>query len=134
MGTVLANPVEMIRQGAPHLIHSDEELELYTEQLFSLTSQVNLSSEDEEAIELLTLLIEKYESEKYPIPQVDPVEVVLFLLENRGLAQKDLAEDFGSESNVSLVLRGKRQLRTEHIRRLSSRFNVSPAVFFEKTR
>jgi HTH-type transcriptional regulator / antitoxin HigA len=39
MSTVLANPAEMIRQGAPHLIHSDEELAEYTEALFALTAK-----------------------------------------------------------------------------------------------
>jgi hypothetical protein len=37
--TALANPTEMIRQGAPHLIHSDEELAKYTEALFKLTAK-----------------------------------------------------------------------------------------------
>ena len=39
MSTALANPTEMIRRGAPHLIHSDEELAEYTEALFKLTAK-----------------------------------------------------------------------------------------------
>jgi HTH-type transcriptional regulator/antitoxin HigA len=37
MSTILANPAKMIERGAPHLIHSDEELEVYTRALFQLT-------------------------------------------------------------------------------------------------
>jgi HTH-type transcriptional regulator/antitoxin HigA len=41
-----------------------------------------------------------------------------------------VALELGSESTVSLVLSGKRQLNRDHIARLSRRFNLSPAVFF----
>jgi HTH-type transcriptional regulator/antitoxin HigA len=91
---------------------------------------VNRDEEQEEAIELLTLLIEQYENEKYPIPDVEPQEVLRFLLDQNGLSQKDLIPEFGAESTISLVLAGKRKLTRDHIARLSERFNVSPAVFF----
>ena len=52
MSTVLANPVDMIRQGAPHVIHSDEELAEYTAALFDLTAKADPTQEEEEAIEL----------------------------------------------------------------------------------
>jgi HTH-type transcriptional regulator/antitoxin HigA len=130
MSTVLANPTEMIRQGAPRLIHSDEELAEYTRSLFELTAKPDLTPYEEEAIELITLLVERYEQEHYPIPAAEPAEVLRFLLEQNGLSQRDIAAELGSESTVSLVLSGKRQLNRDHIARLSQRFNVSPAVFF----
>ncbi len=61
MKTKLANPTEMIRQGAPRLIHNDDELEEYTQALFALTARPHPTPEEEEAIELMTLLIERYE-------------------------------------------------------------------------
>jgi HTH-type transcriptional regulator/antitoxin HigA len=130
MSTALANPTEMIRQGAPRLIHSDQELAKYTEELFKLTAKSRPTSAEEEAIELLTLLIERYESQRYPVPDADPVEVVRFLLERNGLTQRDIAAELGSEGTVSLVLAGKRRLNRDHIARLSRRFHVSPSVFF----
>jgi len=51
-------------------------------------------------------------------------------MEVHQLRQKDLIDVFGTESIVSDVLHGKRDLTKEHIRRLSARFHVSPAVFF----
>jgi HTH-type transcriptional regulator/antitoxin HigA len=42
--------------------------------------------------------------------------------------------ELGSESTVSLVLSGKRQLNRDHIARLSRRFHVSPSVFFGKAK
>ncbi|MEO8726751.1 MAG: helix-turn-helix domain-containing protein [Acidobacteriaceae bacterium] len=130
MSTALANPTEMIRLGAPRLIHSDEELAAYTEALFGLTARTDLTREDEEAIELLTVLIERYESEQYPVPAAEPPDVLRFLLDRNGLSQRDIAQDVGGESTVSLILSGKRQLNRDHIARLSRRFHVSPAVFF----
>jgi HTH-type transcriptional regulator/antitoxin HigA len=131
MTTMLADPAEMIRQGAPHLIRSEEELAKYTAALFHLTGKTTLTEEEEEAVALLTLLVERYESEHYPIPEATPAEVLRFLMETNGLAQRDLADELGSESTVSLVLAGKRPLTRNHIARLSARFGVSPAVFFE---
>jgi len=130
MSTALANPTAMIQQGAPHLIHSDEELAKYTEALFKLTANSDPGPEEKEAIELLTLLIERYEAERYPVPDADPIDVLRFLLDQNGLSQRDIAAELGSESTVSLVLSGKRRLNRDHIARLSRRFHVSPSVFF----
>ncbi len=130
MSTTLANPAAMIKQGAPRIIHSDEELEEYTKALFDLTAKSDPTPEEEEAIGLLTLLIERYEREYYPMPDADPVDVLKFLLEQNSLLQRDIAADLGSESTVSLILSGKRHLNRDHIERLSKRFQVSPSVFF----
>ncbi|MGH9447861.1 MAG: helix-turn-helix domain-containing protein [Terriglobia bacterium] len=121
----------MIKKGAPHVIHSDEELAEYTKALFDLTAKYDRRPEEQEAVELLTLLIERYEAEHYPVPDdADPVDVLRFLLDQNGLSQRDIAAELGSESTVSLVLSGKRQLNCDHIARLSRRFRVSPSVFF----
>ena len=132
MTAVLANPAEMIRRGAPRLIHNDKELAGYTAVLLDLTGKGNPTAHEEEAIELLTLLVERYESARYPLPDASPVDVLRFLLEHNGLSQRDISSELGGESTVSLVLAGRRQLNREHIERLSRRFNVSPAVFFAK--
>jgi HTH-type transcriptional regulator/antitoxin HigA len=131
MGTALANPVEMIRLGAPHLIQSEGELAEYTEALFALTANPKPTKVEQEAIELLTVLIDRYESEHYPIPDASPIDVLRYLLERNGLTQRDIAAELGSETTVSLVMSGRRQLTREHIARLSERFHVSPAVFFD---
>ncbi|MGD0832436.1 MAG: helix-turn-helix domain-containing protein [Terracidiphilus sp.] len=129
MTTKLAKPTEVIREGAPRLIHNDEELAGYTQALFDLTAKAHPTSE-EEAIEPMTLLVESYEQEHYPVPEADPADVLRFLLEQNGPSLRDIAPELGSVSTVSLVLSGKRQLNRDHIARLSRRFNVSPAVIF----
>jgi HTH-type transcriptional regulator/antitoxin HigA len=133
MRTLLADPAEMIKQGAPHVIHNDEELETYSAALFRLTALERPSSSQVEAIELLTLLVERYEQEHYSIPASDPVSVVRFLIEQNDLAQRDLIPQFGSESAVSMFLSGDRNLTIEQVRRLSARFKLPADVFIAKS-
>jgi HTH-type transcriptional regulator/antitoxin HigA len=132
MSRVLANPAEMIARGAPHVIHNDTELEVYSDALFQLTALENPSRSELDAIELLTLLVERYEQEHYPIPAADPVSVVRFLIEQQNLTQRDLIPQFGSESAVSMFLSGHRNLTVEQVRKLSARFKLPADVFIPK--
>jgi HTH-type transcriptional regulator / antitoxin HigA len=91
----------------------------------------HLNRREEEYVELLSLLIEAYEEERYPIRDASPVEVIKELMVANDLRQKDLVRIFGSESMVSLVLNGRRPLAVEHIQGLSRRFKVSPAAFIK---
>jgi HTH-type transcriptional regulator/antitoxin HigA len=133
MSSVLANPAEMIAHGAPRVIHNDKELEAYTESLFQLTALDKPSPSEAEAIELLTLLVERYEQAHYPIPVADTVSVVRFLLNKQGLTQRDLIPQFGSESAVSMFLAGQRKLTLEQVRKLSARFKLPADIFVGKT-
>ena len=132
MSTVLANPAKMIAHGAPHVIHNDAELEMYTDALFRLTALEYPSSSEVEAIELLTLLVERYEQEHYAIPKADPASVVRFLIRQQNLTQRDLIPQFGSESAVSMFMRGQRNLTLEQVRKLSARFKLPADVFIPK--
>lgn len=129
MSAVLADPAKMISKGAPRVIHNDEELEAYTSALFQLTALENPSRTEAEAIELLTLLIERYEETHYPIPAADAVSVVRFLLEHQNLTQRDLIPQFGSESAVSMFLARHRKLTLDQVRKLSARFKLPADVF-----
>lgn len=132
MSRVLANPAEMIAQGAPRVIHNDAELKAYTDALFQLTALKSPSRPEVEAIELLTLLVDRYEQEHYPIPAADPASVVRFLIERQNLTQRDLIPQFGSESAVSMFLAGHRNLTIEQVRKLSARFKLPADVFISK--
>jgi HTH-type transcriptional regulator/antitoxin HigA len=132
MTRLLADPTEMIEKGAPHIIHNDEELEAYTDALFGLTALENVTPTQSEAIELLTLLIERYEQEHYSIPAANPISVVKYLLQSQGLNQRDLIPEFGTESAVSMFLSGQRKLSSEQVKKLSNRFSLSADVFIDK--
>ena len=80
MKKLLANPAEMIAHGAPRLIRNDRELAAYTESLFELSALENPSRSEAEAIELLTLLVDRYEQAHYSVPAADAVSLLLRFL------------------------------------------------------
>jgi HTH-type transcriptional regulator/antitoxin HigA len=116
---------------APSVIRSEAQNEHYIEVLEQLERKKKLTKEEQRLAELLTLLITDYEEKHFRLKPASPVQVLQELMRANGLRQKDLVEQFGTESIVSEVLNGKRELNKEHIKRLSERFQVSPAVFFE---
>lgn len=116
--------------GAPRPITSARQHEEYLSVLDQLAAKAHPTREEEEYAELLITLVEAYEDEHYRIPDASPLEVLRALMEANNLRQKDLISVLGSESIVSEVLRGKRNLNKAHIEKLSKRFRVSPAVFF----
>jgi HTH-type transcriptional regulator/antitoxin HigA len=79
--------------------------------------------------ETLTLLIEHYESENFPMKESSGIEVLKFLMSQNGLKQKDLVGIVGAKSTVSEILNGKRPLNLQHIKALAQKFNVKPATF-----
>ena len=131
--TVLANPAKMIAKGAARVIHNDKELEAYTDALFKLTALENPSPSEMDAIELLSLLVERYEDERWPITEVDPISLVRYLIEKGNLKQRDLIPEFGTESAVSMFLSGQRYLTVEQIQKLSARFKLTADVFIIST-
>ena len=114
----------------PSVIRSEAENERYVSLLEELDSKGSrMTTAERRMAELLTLLIEDFEEKHYALKASSPVEVLSELMEANNLKQKDLIDVFGTPSIVSEVLHGKRQLTTEHIRRLSRRFHISPEVF-----
>ena len=82
-----------------------------------------------EYAETLTILIEHYETERFPIKESSGIDVVRFLMDQNGLKQKNLIGILGGKSSVSEILHEKRLLNLQHIRALSEKFNVNPATF-----
>jgi HTH-type transcriptional regulator/antitoxin HigA len=81
------------------------------------------SSEGEE-VELLSLLVEKYEQEHYPIEAPNPIEAIKFRMEQMNLKQADIAPLFGGKTRVSEVLNGKRPLTLKMITLLNRYLGV----------
>ncbi|MCZ2127945.1 MAG: helix-turn-helix domain-containing protein [Anaerolineales bacterium] len=79
-------------------------------------------------LDILGTLIEIYEEEHYPIPEVSGSDALKFLMEEHNLTQSDLPE-IGSQGVVSEILNGKRDLNVRQVRLLAKKFNVSTAVF-----
>ncbi|WP_185267486.1 helix-turn-helix domain-containing protein [Halopseudomonas xiamenensis] len=74
-------------------------------------------------------LLEDYDETRRPLPKGTGVEVLRYLMQEHGLNQGDLPEA-GTQSVISEILAGKRQLNVRHIRALAERFGVPADVFF----
>ena len=121
----------LLSTALPAVIRSEAENERYIRALEELDRKGSrMSAAERRLADLLTLLIEDFEEKHYALKPADPVTVLSELIEAIGLKQKHIVDVFGTPSIVSEVLSGKRKLTTEHIRRLSRRFHVSPEVFF----
>jgi len=120
----------LLAERKPEVIHGEEQNEAYIKILEGLVSKENPTPAEDKFAELLALLIEDFESKHYQLGKSGPLDVIRHMMEENGLRQKDLVDVFGTESIVSEVLNGKRALTADHIKRLSARFSVSPAVFF----
>jgi HTH-type transcriptional regulator/antitoxin HigA len=91
-----------------------------------------IDTPDGDEAEVLSILIEKYEEEYYPIGMPDPIEAIKFRMEQMGMKQKDLAEAVGFTSRVSEILSGKRKLTLGMIRKLSTTLNIPTEVLVQE--
>ena len=133
MSTATSRPeyATLLAKTLPAVIHSEKENEHYTALLEELDRRPGkLTTAEQRLAELLTLLIEDFEEKHYSLKASTGIEVLEELIQSNGLKQKDLVDIFGTPSIISEVLRGKRKFTTEHIRKLSRRFHVSPELFF----
>jgi HTH-type transcriptional regulator/antitoxin HigA len=83
-------------------------------------------------LELLTLLVEHYESQQFPIDLPDPITAIRFRMEQDGLRQQDLIPYFGSKSRVSEVLSGRRPFTLAMIDKLVNGLGIPAEVFFHR--
>lgn len=91
------------------VLRTDEDLDAALARVRELWDAPDGSPEADE-LEVLTLLVEWYEDRHHPVPATDPVSVVRFVMEQRGLAPADLIPQLGSKGAVSTFLNGRRPL------------------------
>ena len=131
MSPAVLDYASLLYQAQPQVIHDEELNERFISLLRRLNARWDSLSDDERKLyELLAVLVEDYERRTYNLHAATPIEVIEELMEANGLHRKDMVGIFETASVVSDVLNGKRSLTVDHIKRLSQRFSVSPAVFF----
>ena len=101
------------------ILKTEEEYNAACERIYELIHSTEQSIEPDspkgEELELLSLLVEKYEQEHHYLDAPDPVEAIKFRMEQMNLKQKDVAPLFGGKTRVSEVLHGKRALTLKMI-------------------
>lgn len=92
-------------------------------------AKINTAEGDE--LEVLSILIDKYENEHFGIGLPDPIEAIKFRMEQMGYNQSDLAEVVGLQSRASEILSRKRKLTLDMIRRLHERLNIPTEILIQ---
>ena len=97
----------------------------------ALFFKADRTSREEQALDVWTVLINKYEEENFsPGSESSPLSMLEFLMEARGLIQADLVKaGVGSSGVVSEILNGKRGISKEQAKTLAALFNISPSLF-----
>ncbi|MDT8431286.1 MAG: helix-turn-helix domain-containing protein [Bacteroidales bacterium] len=110
------------------VIKNKKQYNAYCDKLEELVLREDGTTEDE--IELLTLLIEKWDKENGTLSEKDPIEILNALMKDHGLKAKDLVEIVGlSKGTVSKILNYHAGLSRQTIRKLSAYFKISQEAF-----
>lgn len=88
-------------------------------------------SKEGDELEVLTILIEKYEDEQFPVGLPDPIEAIKFRMEQLGYNQVDLAKVVGLKSRASEILNKKRKLSLDMIRQLHDKLHIPTDVLIQ---
>ena len=96
-----------------------------------LIFDAKIGSPEGDELEVLGILIDKYENEKFPISLPDPIEAIKFRMEQMGYNQKDLANIVGLKSRASEILNRKRKLSLEMIRQLHESLHIPTDVLIQ---
>lgn len=122
--------LELIRQHPLRPIRSEDELVRAIAIIDSLIDRDELAPDEEDYLDILGDIVEKYETEHHPMPPVSDAEMLRHLIDARDTTQARVAEETGiAESTISAILTGKRGLNRKHIEALARHFKVNPAVF-----
>ena len=108
-------------------IKSDKDYETALHRLEEIFDAAENSEEGDEA-EILSLLIENYENQYFPVEAPDPIEAIKIRMEEMNLKQKDLVGIIGGKSRVSEILNRKKRLTVEMIRELEGILNISASL------
>lgn len=88
-------------------------------------------TEEGDELEILSIIIDNYERENFPIDMPDPISAINFRMEQMGLKQKDLVNMIGFKSRVSEIMNKKRKLTLEMIRKLHKNLNIPTEILIQ---
>ncbi|HZZ76927.1 MAG TPA: helix-turn-helix domain-containing protein [Gemmataceae bacterium] len=112
-------------------IRDDDELDEAINMVNYLIDRERLTVDEQDYLDVLSDLIEKYESEHVVFERVCESDMLRFLIEAKGVTQAKVAKDCRiAESTISEILAGERKMNRNHIAKLAAYFNVGPGVFF----
>jgi HTH-type transcriptional regulator / antitoxin HigA len=88
-------------------------------------------TQEGDELELLSIIIDDYESRIFPISNPDPIEAIKFRMEQMGYEQNDFAKIIGLKSRASEILNRKRKLTLEMIRKISTTMHIPSEILIQ---
>jgi HTH-type transcriptional regulator / antitoxin HigA len=111
-------------------IRSEKELDSAIRRIDALLDQKRRNRAEEDYLEVLGNLVERYEAERHPEQPISDAAMLRHLIDAKGVPQAEVARAAGiANSTISAVLHGNRTLSRNHIGRLAAYFHVAPSVF-----
>jgi HTH-type transcriptional regulator/antitoxin HigA len=122
--------LELIRRFPLRPLRSDADLDAAVAVIDSLIDQPALTAPEQDYLDVLSDLVEDYESETIPMRPVGDAGLLRFLIEQKKVTQAETASGSGiAESTISEVLAGKRKLNRGQIAKLARYFHIEPGAF-----
>ncbi len=127
LSEISASPLRYLRP-----IHSEEDYEVVMEGISALMNAPD-DTPMAQILEVLTVLAHEWEQKHHAIPDADPIEVLKFVMEQRGLTPQALEPFIGSRGRVWEILNGKRSLSLSMISKLSAGLHIPAEALLPRT-
>ncbi len=113
------------------IIKNEVEYEAALSRVEEIMDAVPNTPEGEE-LELLALLIENYEENNFPLPNPDPIDVIQYYIDQRGLKYKDLVGIIGDKTSVSKIINRERKLNLRMIKNLHEKMHIPYSLLLQE--
>jgi HTH-type transcriptional regulator/antitoxin HigA len=113
------------------IIKSKKQYHTYLERMNEIFDAKKGTLEYDE-LDLLALVLEKYEEDKFPIKEPSPLEAIRFIMEQNNLSDEDLGKILKSRSRVTELFNGERKLALSHIRALHSELHIPAKTLIQE--
>lgn len=121
---------DLLREAQPEVIRDDRSHRRALRTIEALMAKPRLTAAEGKLLDLLAKLADDYENTVYPTPNVSPAEMLVHLMEARGVSQAELARGAAiPRSTISEALKGNRTISVDNAFRLGEFFSVEPSLF-----
>src|SRR5256885_1344509 len=116
------------------IIKTDEQYQEYLAEVARLAGEdPDPASAEGARLELLAKLVEDYERGTFPFAKPDPIDALLFRMEQQSLRQKDIAQLLGGKNRASEILARKRPLSLAMIRSLHEKLGIPASLLIRES-
>ncbi len=115
------------------LIRNQKQYEKTLDRIGKLSKKkAKKGSDKAEELELLTVLVNHYETTQGPLSKLKPINAIKYKAKQQGLSESQLTRVFGYRSRKSEIFSGARKLSLEMIRRIHNKLNIPAEVLIKK--